>query len=133
MAYTSLYKGKMTIGDMIKRLCEMNEPAVNDERQDKYCKYITIFSSHYKHGDKIEEVRLVGSTKEGLRLRVDRDEGDFDYLANSWIEVPTECLEFREDLPCFVHIKGERVLQQFDGTVTLLDGTYLPNVSAERC
>ncbi|KAK3102907.1 hypothetical protein FSP39_014854 [Pinctada imbricata] len=117
----------MNLKDKIDSLCKLSRPVVNDERQDKYCEYITRFCSHYKHGDTQEGCKVVGSTREGIRLRLEKDEGDFDYLVYSWIPIPTEALEFRQDLPCFCHIKGESVIDKFGGEVELIDGIYLPS------
>ena len=105
---------------MIKRLVEMNKPVFNGERQNKYCHYITLFLSHFGG----ERCMLAGSTQELTRLRIPQDEGDYDYLVMSEIIIPVDALEYRDDLPCFVHINGLRLKDKFP-TVALIDDRYL--------
>lgn len=107
---------------MIKRLVEMNKPVFNDERQNKYCHYITLFLSHFGG----ERCMVAGSTQELTRLRIRQDEGDYDYLVMSEIIIPVDALEYRDDLPCFVHINGLRLKDKFP-TVALIDDRYLPS------
>ena len=107
---------------MIKRLVEMNKPVLNDERQNKYCHYITLFLSHFGG----ERCMVAGSTQELTRLRIRQDEGDYDYLVMSEIIITVDALEYRDDLPCFVHINGLRLKDKFP-TVALIDDRYLPS------
>ncbi|CAG2202409.1 unnamed protein product [Mytilus edulis] len=106
----------------INRLEKMAKPVLNDRRQKKYCKYISLFLSHFGQ----ERCMLAGSTKENTRLRRKEDEGDFDYLIISGISIPIECLEYRKNLPCFVYINGSTLKNLFPG-VELIDGKYLPS------
>ena len=108
--------------EMIKRLVEMNKPVFNDERQNKYCHYITLFLSHFGG----ERCMVAGSTQELTRLRIRQDEGDYDYLVMSEIIITVDALEYRDDLPCFVHINGLRLKDKFP-TVALIDDRYLPS------
>ncbi|VDI69997.1 Hypothetical predicted protein [Mytilus galloprovincialis] len=107
---------------MIKRLIEMNKPAINDDRQNKYCSYIMRLLSYFSG----ERCMVAGSTQKQTRLRIRQDEGDFDYLIISAISIPVSALEYIEDLPCFVHINGLQLVDQLP-TVKLIDGRYLPS------
>ncbi|XP_052062079.1 uncharacterized protein LOC127702091 isoform X2 [Mytilus californianus] len=107
---------------MLTRLIEMNKPVVNDDRQNKYCSYIMRLLSYFSG----ERCMVAGSTQEQTRLRIRQDEGDFDYLIISAISIPVSALEYREDLPCFVHINGLQLVDQLP-TVQLIDGRYLPS------
>ncbi|CAC5388249.1 unnamed protein product [Mytilus coruscus] len=69
---------------------------------------------------------LVGSTQERTRLRLQENEGDFDYLVISGISIPIECLEYTKNLPCFVTIHG-CILNDIFPDVELIHGTYLPS------
>jgi hypothetical protein len=69
---------------------------------------------------------VAGSTQELTRLRIRQDEGDYDYLVMSEIIIPVDALEYRDDLPCFVHINGLRLKDKFP-TVALIDDRYLPS------
>uniref|UniRef100_K1Q3U6 Uncharacterized protein n=1 Tax=Magallana gigas TaxID=29159 RepID=K1Q3U6_MAGGI len=105
----------------IKTLEDQSKPVPNDDRQERYCKYITKFASHFGN----ERVILTGSTIKGLRLRSHKDEGDFDYLIISGITIPEDALEQMKDLPCFVHIRTDDKLKtSFSGSLTV-DGKYL--------
>ncbi|XP_052062126.1 uncharacterized protein LOC127702106 [Mytilus californianus] len=108
--------------DLIDRLKKMAKPVINDRRQKKYCKYISLFLSHFGQ----ERCMVAGSTKENTRLRLKGNEGDFDYLIISGISIPIECLEYRKNLPCFVYINGSTLKNLFPG-VELIDGKYLPS------
>ncbi|XP_071180336.1 uncharacterized protein [Mytilus edulis] len=66
---------------------------------------------------------VAGSTAEGTRLRSSINEGDFDYLIISGISIPVDALEHREDLPCFVHVRGDKIQHSFSHS--LVDGKYL--------
>lgn len=72
---------------------------------------------------------VVGSTTEGTRLRSNINEGDFDYLIISGIVIPVEALEHREDLPCFVNIRGDhdKMQQHSFPHNNLVDQKYLPS------
>ncbi|XP_063420362.1 uncharacterized protein LOC134705541 [Mytilus trossulus] len=107
---------------LIDRLEKMAKPVPNDKRQKKYCKYISLFLSHFGQ----ERCMVAGSTNENTRLRLKEDEGDFDYLIISGISIPIECLEYRKNLPCFVYINGSTLASLFPG-VQLIDGKYLPS------
>ncbi|XP_063420463.1 uncharacterized protein LOC134705641 [Mytilus trossulus] len=108
--------------NLIDILKIMAEPVINDRRQEKYCEYISLFLSHFGQ----ERCMVVGSTKEKTRLRLQENEGDFDYLIISGISIPIECLEYRKNLPCFVYINGSTLKNLFPG-VELIDGKYLPS------
>jgi hypothetical protein len=69
---------------------------------------------------------VAGSTQELTRLRIRQDEGDYDYLVMSEIIITVDALEYRDDLPCFVHINGLRLKDKFP-TVALIDDRYLPS------
>lgn len=107
---------------MIKRLVDMNKPVLNDDRQNKYCDYIKLFLSHFGG----ERCMVAGSTQELTRLRIRQDEGDYDYLVMSEIIIPVDALEYRHDLPCFVHINGLKLKDKFPA-VELIDDRYLPS------
>ncbi|XP_071180320.1 uncharacterized protein [Mytilus edulis] len=104
-----------------KTLEDQNKDVPNDARQRRYCKYITNFASHLGK----EKCMVVGSTTEGTRLRSNINEGDFDYLIISGVSIPVDALEHREDLPCFVHIRGDKIQHSFSHN--LVDGKYLPS------
>ncbi|XP_063448747.1 uncharacterized protein LOC134728184 isoform X2 [Mytilus trossulus] len=104
-----------------KTLEDQNKDVPNDVRQRRYCKYITNFASHFGK----ERCMVVGSTTEGTRLRSNINEGDFDYLIISGISIPVDALEHRKDLPCFVHIRGDKFQHSFSHN--LVDGKYLPS------
>ncbi|CAG2250216.1 unnamed protein product [Mytilus edulis] len=104
-----------------KTLEDQNKDVPNDVRQRRYCKYITNFASHFGK----EKCMVVGSTTEGTRLRSNINEGDFDYLIISGVSIPVDALEHREDLPCFVHIRGDKFQHSFSHN--LVDGKYLPS------
>lgn len=104
----------------IKTLEDQSKPVPNDDRQERYCKYITKFASHFGN----ERVILTGSTIKGLRLRSHKDEGDFDYLIISEKTIPVDALEQREDLPCFVHIRTDKPKTSFSESL-IVDGKYL--------
>ncbi|XP_052062118.1 uncharacterized protein LOC127702100 [Mytilus californianus] len=106
----------------IESLENMAKPVINDRRQNEYCKYISLFLSHFGQ----ERCMLVGSTKERTRLRLQENEGDFDYLVISGISIPIECLEHRKNLPCFVTINGCMLKDMFPD-VELIHGKYLPS------
>lgn len=112
--------GDMSLTYMLDKLMELTLPVPNDHRQDNYCTYINIFLSAFGQ----ERCMVVGSTKEGTRLRSEQDEGDYDYLLIGDITVPVECLIYREDLPCFVHIKGSFMADQLLKD-QLVDGVYI--------
>ncbi|XP_060063490.1 uncharacterized protein LOC132543950 [Ylistrum balloti] len=112
--------GTMSFTELLNKLMAMTHPVPNDKRQDQYCSYISSFVSEFG----IEHCQVVGSTKEGTRLRSEQDEGDYDYILSGNFIVPTDCLVYREDLPCFVHIKGSFMGQEFCDQ--LIDGVYLP-------
>ncbi|XP_033750401.1 uncharacterized protein LOC117334717 [Pecten maximus] len=112
--------GTMPLAGLLDNLLAMTLPVPNDKRQDQYCGYINTFVSAYGK----EYCMVVGSTKEGTRLRSKQDEGDYDYILLCNFTVPVDCLEYREDLPCFVHIKGSFMGQDFCDQ--LIDGVYLP-------
>ncbi|CAC5390446.1 unnamed protein product [Mytilus coruscus] len=107
---------------MLTRLFEMTKPTVNDDIQNKYCSYIMQVLSYFSG----ERCLVAGSTREQTRLRIRQDEGDYDFLMISAISIPVSALEYREDLPCFVHINGIQLVDQFP-TVQLIDGRYLPS------
>lgn len=104
----------------IKTLEDQSKPVPNDDRQERYCKYITKFASHFGN----ERVILTGSTIKGLRLRSHKDEGDYDYLIISGKTIPVDALEQREDLPCFVHIRTDEPKTSFSESL-IVDGKYL--------
>ncbi|XP_052698537.1 uncharacterized protein LOC128176318 [Crassostrea angulata] len=104
----------------IKTLEDQSKPVPNDNRQERYCKYITKFASHFGN----ERVILTGSTIKRLRLRSHKDEGDFDYLIISGITIPEDALEQRKDLPCFVHIRTDKLKTSFSKSL-IVDGKYL--------
>ncbi|XP_071180329.1 uncharacterized protein [Mytilus edulis] len=102
-----------------KTLEEHCKQVTNDARQFRYCRYITKFASHFGK----ERCMVAGSTVEGTRLRSNINEGDFDYLIISGISIPVDALEHREDLPCFVHVRGDKIQHSFSHS--LVDGKYL--------
>ncbi|CAG2238707.1 unnamed protein product [Mytilus edulis] len=102
-----------------KTLEEHCKQVPNDARQLRYCRYITKFASHFGK----EWCMVAGSTAEGTRLRSNINEGDFDYLIISGISIPVDALEHREDLPCFVHVRGDKIQHSFSHS--LVDGKYL--------
>ncbi|XP_063448750.1 uncharacterized protein LOC134728185 [Mytilus trossulus] len=102
-----------------KTLEEHCKQVPNDARQLRYCRYITKFASHFGK----EWCMVVGSTVEGTRLRSNINEGDFDYLIISGISIPVDALEHRDDLPCFVHVRGDKIQHSFSHS--LVDGKYL--------
>lgn len=104
----------------IKTLEDQSKPVPNDDRQEKYCKYITYYASHFGN----ERVILTGSTIKGLQLRSLKDEGDYDYLIISGITIPVDALEQREDLPCFVHICTDKLKTSFSKGL-FVDEKYL--------
>ncbi|CAC5388250.1 unnamed protein product [Mytilus coruscus] len=108
--------------DSIESLEYMSTPVINDRRQNNYCEYISLFLSHFGQ----ERCMLVGSTKENTRLRLQENEGDFDYLVISGISIPIECLEHRKNLPCFLTINGCMLKDMFPD-VELIHGKYLPS------
>lgn len=122
----SLHMDKMSpelrtkLESYIKTLEDQSKPVPNDDRQERYCKYITKFASHFGN----ERVILTGSTIKGLRLRSHKDEGDFDYLIISEKTIPVDALEQREDLPCFVHIRTDEPKTSFSESL-IVDGKYL--------
>ena len=111
---------KMPLHDMIVKLETLAKPVVNDRRQKNYCEYITMFLSHFGR----ERCMVVGSTCEETRLRLCENEGDYDYLIISEIVIPSECLEYKDDIPAFVNIHGTS-LKEFHG-VKMIDETFLP-------
>lgn len=115
---------EMTLHDMIVKLETLAQPVVNDRRQKKYCKYITMFLSHFGSQKMRERCMVVGSTCEKTRLRLCENEGDYDYLIISEIAIPSECLEYKDDIPAFVNINGTS-LKEFHG-VKMIDDTFLP-------
>ncbi|XP_076109073.1 uncharacterized protein LOC143077151 [Mytilus galloprovincialis] len=119
---TGFDKPELSLQEMIERLIEMNKPAINDDRQNKYCSYIMRLLSYFSG----ERCMVAGSTQEQTRLRIRQDEGDFDYLIISAISIPVSALEYRDDLPCFVHINGLQLVDKLP-TVQLIDGRYLPS------
>ncbi|CAC5389102.1 unnamed protein product [Mytilus coruscus] len=121
-SFTGLEEPELSLQEMIARLIEMNKPVVNDDRQNKYCSYVMRLLSYFSG----ERCMVAGSTQEQTRLRIRQDEGDFDYLIISAISIPVSALEYREDLPCFVHINGLHLVDQLP-TVQLIDGRYLPS------
>jgi len=95
-------------------------------QQQKYCKYISMFLSHFsKTRDGGERCMVVGSTCEKTRLRSCENKGDYDYLIISKIVIPSECLEYKADIPAFVNINGTS-LKEFPG-VKMIDDTFLPS------
>ncbi|VDI70000.1 Hypothetical predicted protein [Mytilus galloprovincialis] len=122
MASKDLCNETTCILDLIDRLEGMAKPVPNDRRQKKYCKYISLFLSHFGQ----ERCMVAGSTNEKTRLRLNGDEGDFDYLIISGISIPIECLEYKKNLPCFVYVNGSTLKTLFKG-VQLIDGKYLPS------
>ena len=114
----------MTLHDMIVKLETLAKPVVNDRRQKNYCEYITMFLSHFGSPKGRERCMVVGSTCEETRLRLCENEGDYDYLIISEIVIPSECLEYKDDIPAFVNINGTS-LKEFHG-VKMIDDTFLP-------
>ncbi|XP_069123945.1 uncharacterized protein [Argopecten irradians] len=112
--------GTMSLTGLLNKLMAMTQPVPNDKRQDQYCGYINTLISAYG----IEHCQVVGSTKDGTRLRSEQDEGDYDYILYCNFVIPVESLEYIEDLPCFVHIKGSFMGEEFSDR--LIDGEYLP-------
>lgn len=106
--------------EYVQVLREQSRPVKNDWRQHNYCKYITNFASHFGK----ERCLVVGSTKEGTRLRSRLDEGDYDYLIISDVFIPAEALEYRKEVPCFVHINVEKIQHNFSNA-SVIDGKYL--------
>ncbi|XP_052062034.1 uncharacterized protein LOC127702063 isoform X2 [Mytilus californianus] len=121
-SFTGLEEPKLSLQEMLTRLIEMNKPTVNDDRHNKYCSYIMRLLSYFSG----ERCMVAGSTQEQTRLRIRQDEGDYDYLIISAISIPVSALQYREDLPCFVHINGLQLVKQLP-TVQLIDGRYLPS------
>ena len=128
MATAQRQTHEMLFMEMIERLVNMAKPVTNDERQTNYCQYINTFLSHYGG----ERCMLVGSTQEGTRLRIRQDEGDYDYLVISEIVIPIECLEYIDDVPCFVHIDGRELSDKFLN-LELVDGKYIPSSLLREC
>ncbi|CAC5390445.1 unnamed protein product [Mytilus coruscus] len=121
-SFTGLEEPELSLQEMLTRLIEMNKPTVNDDRHNKYCSYIMRLLSYFSG----ERCMVAGSTQEQTRLRIRQDKGDFDYLIISAISIPASALEYREDLPCFVHINGLQLVNQLP-TVQLIDGRFLPS------
>ncbi|XP_052062215.1 uncharacterized protein LOC127702148 [Mytilus californianus] len=117
-----LERKQLRLQEMLTRLFEMTKPTVNDNIQNRYCSYIMQVLSYFSG----ERCMVAGSSREQTRLRIRQDEGDYDFLMISAISIPVSALEYREDLPCFVHIKGLQLVDQFP-TVQLIDGRYLPS------
>ena len=115
---------EMTLLDMVVKLETLAKPVVNDRRQKNYCEYITMFLSHFGSPKARERCMVVGSTCEETRLRLCENEGDYDYLIISEIVIPSECLEYKDDIPAFVNINGTS-LKEFHG-VKMIDDTFLP-------
>jgi hypothetical protein len=115
---------EMTLLDMVVKLETLAKPVVNDRRQKNYCEYITMFLSHFGSPKGGERCMVVGSTCEETRLRLCENEGDYDYLIISEIVIPSECLEYKDDIPAFVNINGTS-LKEFHG-VKMIDDTFLP-------
>ncbi|XP_071180338.1 uncharacterized protein [Mytilus edulis] len=108
-----------SVQNFYKMLEDQSQQVPNDARQSRYCKYITKFASHFGK----EWCMVVGSTAEKTRLRSNMNEGDFDYLIISGVSIPVEALEHREDLPCFVHVRGDKFKHSF--THNLVNGKYI--------
>ena len=60
-----------------------------------------------------------------MRLRSDKDEGDYDYLIISGISIPKDAVEHRSDVPCFVHIRTDKVKTFVFDEDLKVDGKYL--------
>lgn len=106
---------------MLDELVKMARQVKHYKFMDDYCRYVNIMLSA---GNGQECCMVVGSTKDGTRLRTEQDPGDFDFLLVGEATIPVDSLRYREDLPCFVHIDG-RSLKQLDRKC-LIDGEYLP-------
>ncbi|XP_052072825.1 uncharacterized protein LOC127710895 [Mytilus californianus] len=115
-AYMYLQRKLQYIYKMLEDQCKQ---VPNDARQPRYCRYITKFASHFGK----EWCMVAGSTAEGTRLRSNINEGDFDYLIISGISILVDALEHREGLPCFVHVRGDKIQHSFSHS--LVDGKYL--------
>ncbi|XP_060063475.1 uncharacterized protein LOC132543938 [Ylistrum balloti] len=113
-------KIKKSLSEMLDELVAMARPLPQDFRMATYCRYVNLIMEELGQ----ERCILVGSTKEGTRLRTKQNEGDYDILVIGDITVPVENLKHREDLPCFVHINGTfmKEVERKD----LIDGEYLP-------
>lgn len=122
----SLHVNKMSLElrtkleSYFKTLEDQSKPVPNDDRQERYCKYITKFASHFGK----ERIILTGSTIKRFRLRSHKDEGDFDYLIISGIAIPVDALEQRDYLPCFVHIRADKLKTSFSESL-IVEGKYL--------
>ena len=110
----------MSFESMMERLKVMSAEVKNDRRQESYCRYINIFLEHFGK----EKAMLVGSTKDGTRLRTRQDEGDYDYLLISGYSIPVHLLQYRYDLPCYVNVYGLPLRRKIP--VDMVDGMYLP-------
>ncbi|OWF53723.1 uncharacterized protein LOC110446016 [Mizuhopecten yessoensis] len=113
-------KDYMDLPRILDDLMSMSRPKPQDQRLDEYCHYINMALSEFGQ----ERCMVVGSTKEGTRLRTHNDQGDWDILVIGDITVPVECLNYRRDLPCFVHINGTFLKEL--GRKELIDGKFLP-------
>lgn len=102
-------------------LREQSRMVKNDWRQHNYCTFISSFASHFGN----ERCMVVGSTKERTRLRSRRDQGDYDYLIISDVDIPVETLEYSKDVPCFVHINVNKTNNTQLSNLSVVDGKYL--------
>ena len=112
---------KKMLESFSKKLEEQSKPVPNDDRRARYCEYITRFSSYFSR----ERWYLTGSTVTRMRLRSLTDEGDYDYLIISGISIPKDALEHRNDVPCFVHIRTDKVKTFVFDEDLKVDGKYL--------
>ncbi|XP_033750412.1 uncharacterized protein LOC117334725 [Pecten maximus] len=116
----------MTLPKILDELVVMARPTQQDQRLENYCRYINMAMSDYGQ----EHCMVVGSTKEGTRLRTKQEQGDWDFLLMGDLTVPVESLKYRKDLPCFVHINGS-FIKQIDRK-DLIDGEFLPATMVKK-
>ncbi|XP_033750427.1 uncharacterized protein LOC117334742 [Pecten maximus] len=110
-----------TFEQLTKELLKKATPVPSDLQQDRYCRYINSLLSLY--GD--ERCMVVGSATERTRLRSNQDQGDFDYLMISEIQISSKYLHYNDIDPCVVHIDGRELHDELP--VELVDGKYLPS------
>lgn len=107
--------------DLIKLIEEKSAPNRRDEEHATITHYVNMFLGKFGK----EGCMLAGSTSERTRVRLSRNEADSDFLLICGkTEIPSTCLVYNKDCPCFVQIKGEELKQDFK--VDLVDGLYMP-------
>lgn len=108
--------------DLVKLIEEKSAPNRRDEEHASITHYVNMFLGKFGK----EGCLLAGSTTERTRVRLNRNEADSDFLLICGkAEIPSTCLVYNKECPCFVQIKGDELKQRFDD-VDLVDGLYVP-------